>query len=105
MISSNTPVREFQHARTGIDTIDFDLRMRPKQFAKQTAIAFTYDEGSRRTGDLIDPTSASALEHMAKRSGLQNLVNGRDPIEVHMIFLNANTTNGVSKRRSASAVR
>jgi hypothetical protein len=97
--------REVQHPRARVHTVDVDLRVNVEQFAKKMPVAFAKDQRPLRTRDLVDPKSAGVLEGFAERDGFKQSVRAGDAIETHKSFSASTKTSGVSRTRSARAVR
>jgi hypothetical protein len=57
-----------------------------------------------RRGDLAETRDAAALECVTKGDPLQRPIPGRECVETHT-FITNRASSGVSKTRSASAVR
>ena len=105
MALTRSRLREGRHSRARIDTVDVDLWMNAQQFAKETPIAFAKDQRPLRAWDLPDPKNAGALEGPAERDGFKPSVRAGDAIEGHKSFAPSTNASGVSRTRSARAVR
>ena len=98
-------LRQLQHSRARVNTIDLDLRMHPKQFAKKTAVPLAHDQRSTWLGKFLEPINARTLQCRTKGQRFQPIVMVRDPVEVHKSNCPRNHASGVNITRSASAVR
>ena len=96
--------RQLQHSLARVDAIDLDSRMGPQQFAKKSSIPLAYDERTPRRGDLAETRDATTLEVITKGDPLQRPIPGRERVEAHA-FMTKSASSGVSRTRSASAVR
>jgi hypothetical protein len=97
-------LRQAQHALARIETIDLNSGMEPQQFAKESPIPLAYDQRTPRRRDVAETRDATALKIVTKCDPLQRPIPGRDCVEAHAFMIN-NAIRGVSKTRSASAVR
>ena len=95
---------QLQHPFTRVDAIDLDPRMEPQQFAKESPIPLTYDKRTLRSGDFSETRDATALEGVTKGDPLQRAIPRRDRVEAHA-FMRNSARSGVSRTRSAKAVR
>ena len=100
----NALARQLQHSLARVDAIDLDSRMEPQPFTKKSSIPLPYDEHTSRRGDLAETRDATALEVITKGDPLQRPIPGRERVEAHA-FVTKNASSGVSRTRSASAVR
>jgi hypothetical protein len=96
--------RQSQHALARIQTIDFNSRMAPQKFAKKSSIPLAYDKHALRRRDVPETRDATALEVATEGDPLQRPIPGRDCVEAHAFMINS-ASSGVSRTRSASAVR
>ena len=96
--------RQLQHSLARVDAIDLDSRMDPQQFAKKSSIPLAYDERTPRRDDLAETGDAATLEVITKGDPLQRPIPGRERVEAHA-FMTRSASSGVSRTRSASAVR
>ena len=96
--------RQLQHPLTGIEAIDLHFRMKPQQFAKEPPVPLAHDQRTPRCGDFAQASDATALEIITKGDPLQRPIPRRQRVEAHA-FMTSSASNGVSKTRSASAVR
>jgi len=105
--TSSTDARtgKLQHSFTRIDAVDLDLRMDAEQFAKEAAITFADNQRPPRTRNLVDPIDSGSLQGVPKDDGLDPTIVRRDRIEAHKIFSTTSNASGVSRTRSARAVR
>jgi hypothetical protein len=100
----NSLSRQLQHPVARVDAINLDLRMEPQQFAKKSSIPLAYDERTSRRGDFSETCDATTLELITKGDPLQRPIPGRKRVEAHA-FMRNSASSGVSRTRSASAVR
>lgn len=95
---------QLQHPRACIHTIDLDSRMEPQQFTKKPSIPLAHNQGTPRSRDLSETRHAATLEVMTKGDPFQRPIPRRDRVEAHA-FMTKRISNGVSRTRSARAVR
>ena len=78
--------------------------MDPEQFREETSVSLAHDENPVRPPDLPDERDPCLLELLPERDRLEPAIMRRDAIEAHRSE-KSNTRRGVSRTRSASAVR
>ena len=100
----DAPARQLQHAAARVEAINFNLRMEPQQLTKKSSIPLAYDKRTLRRCDLAETRDAAALEVATEGDPLQRPIPGRDCVEAHA-FMTRSASSGVSRTRSASAVR
>ena len=98
-------LRQLQHSRTRVNTIDLDLRMHPKKFAKKTAVPLAHNQRSAWLGKFLEPIDARTLQRRTKGKRFQPIVMVRDAVEVHKSTCPRSKASGVNITRSASATR
>ena len=96
--------RQSQHTLARIDAIDLDSGMRPQELAKKSSIPLPYDKRTPRRGDLAETRDPATLKCLTKRDPLQRPIPGRERVEAHACMTRS-ASSGVSRTRSASAVR
>ena len=95
---------QFEHSFAAIDAIDPDQRVPLKKCGEKPSIPLAYDQGAVRRTDRVEIRNPRTLQRVSKSDRFQRPVPGRDRIEAHKADA-ISTTIGVSKTRSASAVR
>ena len=96
--------RQLQHPLARVDAVDLDSRMEPQQFTKKSTVPLAYDKRTSRGRDLAETRNATTLEGVTKGDPLQRSIPGRERVEAH-VFMTNSASSGVSRTRSASAVR
>ena len=96
--------RERNHTRARVHTIDLRPGMYPHELDKETSVAFADDEGPARRFDLPQQREPRLLELIAKNDSLERAIKRRDPVKTHRNE-KGSASNGVSRTRSARAVR
>lgn len=96
--------RQLQHALACIHAIDINSRMPPQQFAKKSSIPLPDDKRTLWGQDIVETGDSAMLEMIAERDPLQRPIPGSDRVEAHALKA-TNASSGVSKTRSAMAVR
>jgi hypothetical protein len=96
--------RQLQHPLARVEAIDLDSRMEPQQFTKKSSIPLAYDKHTMRRGDLAKKRDATTLEVITKGDPLQRPIPRRERVEAHAFMTNS-VSSGVSRTRSAIAVR
>ena len=96
--------RQAQHSFARVEAIDFDIRMRAKQFDQEPPIPLAHDQGTAWVSQFAETRDAATLQNAAERDCLQRSIPRRDGIEAHKAATMSGMI-GVSKTRSARAVR
>ena len=96
--------RQLQHARACIETIHFNSRILAEQFTEKPPIPLAHNERAAWRSDFPETGNSAPLELLAEGDPFQRSIPRRDGIEVHTLAP-ISTTSGVSKTRSAKAVR
>ena len=96
--------RQLQYSFARVEAIHFDGWMAPKQFTEESSVPLTYNERAARDGDFRETGNATPLELVAEGDPFQRSIPRRDGIEAHALAP-ISTTSGVSRTRSARAVR
>src|SRR5919106_2986788 len=96
---------ELEHGFARIDAVDIDRREGAHKLAKETAVAFTEDQGAFRARDRVDPASPGALQRVTEGDCFEPAIMRCDKIEAHKTFSATNSASGVKRTRSARAVR
>ncbi len=96
--------RQRDHARTCFDAIDFRVRIRPDEFSEEATVPLAHHQNSPRRAYLPDKSDSRLLELIAENHCLERAIKRRNSIEAHRNE-NGSASSGVSKTRSARAVR
>jgi hypothetical protein len=96
--------RQLQHSLARVDAINLDSRKESQQFTKKSSIPLAYDKDTSRGGDLAQTRHPTTLEIITKGDPLQRPIPRRECVEAHAFMTNS-ASSGVSRTRSASAVR
>jgi hypothetical protein len=96
--------RQLQHPLARVDAIDLHFRMHPQELAKKSTIPVAYDKRTPRRDDLAETRDPATLKCLTKRDPLQRPIPGRERVEAHAC-MTGSASSGVSRTRSASAVR
>ena len=96
--------RQLQHALTRVQAIYFNGRMHTDQLAKKSSIPLAYDERAARPGNFSETRNSAALELAAEGDPFQRPIPRRDRVKAHALAP-ISTTSGVTRTRSARAVR
>ncbi|MEY2494332.1 MAG: hypothetical protein QOJ45_824 [Verrucomicrobiota bacterium] len=100
----NPLARQRQHPFARVNTLDFHVRMRSKQFGQEPPIPLAHDEDTARVLKFVETRDATTLQNAAERDRFQCPIPRRDGIEAHDAIMRSGMI-GVSKTRSARAVR
>ncbi len=101
---SHLSPRQFNHPFACFDTIHGHSRISPNELGEETSIPLTDNEDAARPPDLPHERDASLLELVPENDRLEPAIRRRDAIEIHRRAMGSRMS-GVSKTRSASAVR
>ena len=93
-----------EHSLAAIDAVDSDQWLAAKKRGEKSSIPLAHDQGAARGTDRIKTSNPGTLQGVPENDGFQRPVPRRDRIKAHNADA-MSTTIGVSKTRSASAVR
>lgn len=96
--------RQSQHPVACVYTIDLNSRMEPQQFREKSPIPLPDDQRTSRSRNFSETGNTTSLERITKSDPLQRPIPGGERVEAHAV-MTTNTSSGVSRTRSASAVR
>src|ERR1700730_18088617 len=96
--------RQLEHARARLKAIHLNGRIHTEQFTKKSPVPLAYDNCAAQRRDFSETGNATAVEVLAEGEPFQRSIPRRDGVEAHTL-VPIRTTRGVSKTRSAKAVR